>query len=178
MKFLTRKNSMTRKILIILLVALILIFAVTPSYNSVQAVEEVTQEDIPDEGDGILNSLLKQIIQIFAAIGDIAMGVLNHFMLGADGFTSAMLSPSNDNIGNPDSWLYVGDDEEIDYEYGEGTINTAEFFSWILGDQYDIPNFLYSPENIFANNIAALDVNFLNPNDFTPVSSTSDAEQA
>ena len=62
MKFLTRKNSMTRKILIILLVALILIFAVTPSYNSVQAVEEVTQEDIPDEGDGILNSLLKQII--------------------------------------------------------------------------------------------------------------------
>ena len=178
MKFLTRKNSMTRKILIILLVALILIFAVTPSYNSVQAVEEVTQEDIPDEGDGILNSLLKQIIQIFAAIGDIAMGVLNHFMLGADGFTSAMLSPSNDNIGNPDSWLYVGDDEEIDYEYGEGTINTAEFFSWILGDQYDIPNFLYSPENIFANNIAALDVNFLNPNDFTAVSSTSDAEQA
>lgn len=178
MKFLTRKNSMTRKILIILLVALILIFAVTPSYNSVQAVEEVTQEDIPDEGDGILNSLLKQIIQIFAAIGDIAMGVLNHFMLGADGFTSAMLSPSNDNIGNPDSWLYVGDDEEIDYEYGEGTINTAEFFSWILGDQYDIPNFLYSPENIFANNIAALDVNFLNPNEFAAVSSTSDAEQA
>ena len=34
------------------------------------------------------------------------------------------------------------------------------------------------PENIFANNIAALDVNFLNPNDFTAVSSTSDAEQA
>ena len=57
------------------------------------------------------------------------MGTLNHFMLGADGFTSAMLAPSNDNIGNPDSWLYVGDDEEIDYEYGEGTINTADFFS-------------------------------------------------
>ena len=178
MKFLTRKKSMTRKILIILLVALILIFAVTPNYYNVQAVEEITEEDIPDEGEGILGSLLKQIIQIFAAIGDIAMGTLNHFMLGADGFTSAMLAPSNDNIGNPDSWLYVGDDEEIDYEFGEGTINTAEFFSWILGDQYDIPNFLYSPENIFANNIAALDVNFLNPNDFEAVSSTSDAEQA
>ena len=183
MKFITRKNSMTRKILIILLVALILIFAVTPNY-SVHAVteesgtEEITQEDMPDEGDGILGSLLKQIIQIFAAIGDIAMGTLNHFMLGADGFTSAMLAPSNDNIGNSDSWLYVGDDEEIDYHYGEGTINTAEFFSWIMGEQYDIPNFLYSPENIFANNIAALDVNFLNPNDFEAVSSTSDAEQA
>ena len=177
MKFLTRKKSMTRKILIILLVALILIFAVTPNY-SVHATEVITQEDIPDEGDGIIGSLLKQILQIFAAIGDIAMGALNHFMLGADGFTSAMLSPSNDNIGNPDSWLYVGDDEEIDYEYTDDTINTSEFFSWILGTQYDIPNFLYSPENIFANNIAALDVNFLNPNDFAAVSSTSDAEQA
>ena len=182
MKFLTRKESVARKILIILLVALILIFAVTPSYNSVQAVEEVTQEDMPDEGDGIINSLLKQILQIFAAIGDIAMGTLNHFMLGADGFTSAMLSPDNDNIngsiGNPDSWLYVGDNEEIDYEFGDGTIDTSDFFTWITGTQYDIPNFLYSPENIFANNIAALDVNFLNPNEFAAVSSTSDAEQA
>ncbi len=177
MKFLTRKSSMTRKILIILLVALILIFAVTPNY-SVHATEVITQEDIPDEGDGIIGSLLKQILQIFAAIGDIAMGALNHFMLGADGFTSAMLSPTNQNIGNPDSWLYVGDDEEIDYEYTDDTINTSEFFSWILGTQYDIPNFLYSPENIFANNIAALDVNFLNPNDFEAISSTTDAEQA
>lgn len=178
MKFLTRKESVAQKILIILLTALILIVAVTPNYYSVQATEVVEEEDMPDEGDGILGSLLKQIIQIFAAIGDIAMGTLNHFMLGADGFTSAMLAPSNDNIGNPDSWLYVGDDEEIDYEFGEGTINTAEFFSWILGDQYDIPNFLYSPENIFANNIAALDVNFLNPNEFEAVSVTEDAAQA
>ena len=177
MKFLTRKKSMTRKILIILLVALILIFAVTPNY-SVHATEVITQEDIPDEGDGIIGSLLKQILQIFAAIGDIAMGALNHFMLGADGFTSAMLSPSNGNIGNPYSWLYVRDDEEIDYEYTDDTINTSDFFSWILGTQYDIPNFLYSPENIFANNIAALDVNFLNPNQFEAVSSTSDAAQA
>ena len=177
MKFLTRKSSMTRKILIILLVALILIFAVTPNY-SVHATEVLEEEDMPDEGEGILGSLLKQIIQIFAAIGDIAMGTLNHFMLGADGFTSAMLSPDNDNIGNPDSWLYVGDDEEIDFEYGEGTIDTADFFSWIVGTKYDIPNFLYSPENIFANNIAALDVNFLNPNEFEAVSSTSDAGQA
>ena len=183
MKFLTRKKSMTRKILIILLVALILIFAVTPNY-SVQATEVIEEEDIPDEGEGIIGSLLKQILQIFAAIGDIAMGTLNHFMLGADGFTSAMLSPSNDNIGNPDSWLYVGDNEEIDIQYGEGTINTAEFFSWIMGEQYDIPNFLYSPENIFANNIAALDVNFLNPNEYNAITDAShsldpdNAEQA
>ena len=166
MKFLTRKESVARKILIILLVSLILIFAVTPNY-SVQATEVLNEEDMPDEGEGIIGSLLKQIIQIIVAVGDIVMGTLNHFMLGADGFTSAMLSPDNDNIGNEDSWLYVGDDEEIDFEFGEGTISTADFFGWILGADFDIPNFLYSPEAIFSNNIAALDVNFLNPNTYT-----------
>ena len=181
MKFITRKNSMTRKILIILLVVLILIFSITPNY-SVQAVESqteetdrVNEEDLPDDGNGIINSLLKQILQIFASLGDIGMGFLNYFMLGADGIDSAMLSPSNDNIGNEDSWLYVGDDEEIDITFSEGTIDTSEFFSWITGTQYDIPNFLYSPENIFANNIAALDVNFLNPNEYSAI---TDSEHA
>lgn len=181
MKFITRKNSITRKILIILLVVLILIFSITPNY-SVQAVESqteetdrVNEEDLPDDGNGIINSLLKQILQIFAALGDIGMGLLNYFMLGADGIDSAMLSPSNDNIGNEYSWLYVRDDEEIDITFSEGTIDTSEFFSWITGPQYDIPNFLYSPENIFANNIAALDVNFLNPNEYSAI---TDSEHA
>lgn len=183
MKFLTRKESVARKILIILLVSLILIFAVTPNY-SVQATEVLNEEDMPDEGEGIIGSLLKQIIQIIVAVGDIVMGTLNHFMLGADGFTSAMLSPDNDNIGNEDSWLYVGDDEEIDFEFGEGTISTADFFGWILGVDFDIPNFLYSPEAIFSNNIAALDVNFLNPNTYTAITDSAhsldpeNAEQA
>ena len=179
MKFLTRKESVARKILIILLVALILIFAVTPNYSSVQAVEVIEEEDMPDAGGDIMGSLLKQIIQIFAAVGDIAMGVLNHFMLGADGFTSAMLSADNANINNPDSWLYAGDvpDDEIDFEYGDGTIDTSEFFVW-TGDTFDIPNFLYSPEAIFSNNIAALDVNFLNPNTYTSVAETDSAQKA
>ncbi len=190
MKFLTRKESVARKILIILLVALILIFAVTPNYSSVQATEVIEQEDLPDEGrNNIMTSLLKQIIQIIAAVGDIAMGVLNYFMLGADGITSAMLSDENANINNPDSWLYVdpndpkpelneAPEEEIDFQYGEGVINTSEFFSWILGENFDIPNFLYSPEAIFSNNIAALDVNFLNPNTYTSVSETDSAQEA
>ena len=179
MKFITRKDSMARKILIILLVALILIFVITPNYYNVQAVEEITEEDMPDSGGSIMGSLLKQIIQMLAALGDIAMGVLNHFMLGADGFTSAMLSVENANINNEHSWLYAGDvdDKDIDFYYDEGTIDTSEFFPW-TGDAFDIPNFLYSPEAIFSNNIAALDVNFLNPNEFEAVSDTSDAENA
>lgn len=34
---------------------------------------------------------------------------------------------------------------------------------------YKIPNMLYSPESIFANNIALLDINFLKPNNYTPI---------
>ena len=75
MKFLAKKKSVALKILIILLVSLILIFAVTPNYYNVHAAEESTEEsttevieeeDMPDEGEGIIGSLLKQILQIFA----------------------------------------------------------------------------------------------------------------
>lgn len=51
----------------------------------------------------------------------------------------------------------------------EDKINTAEWLSGITGNDFGIPNMLYSPENIFANNIAALDVNFLNPNTYDSV---------
>ena len=178
MKFITRKISVARKILIILLVALILIFAITPNY-SVQAVEVITEEDMPDAGGDIMGSLLKQIIQLIAAVGDIAMGVLNNFMLGADGFTSAMLPVENANINNSNSWLDATDvaDADIDFKYEDGTMDTSEFFFW-TGDTFNIPNFLYSPEAIFSNNIAALDVNFLNPNTYTAVSDTEHAGNA
>ena len=176
MKFLT-KNCMARKILIILLVALILIFAITPNYSVQAAPSEGAGSDsdttyideAPDAGGGIVGSLLKQLIQIIVSLGDIVMGALNYFMLGADSFSSSMLSPDNENLDNTSSWLYVGDDEEIDVEFAPGTINTSEFFSWITGTQFDIPNMLYSPENIFANNIAALDINFLHPNTYSSV---------
>lgn len=176
MEFITRKNSVALKILTIILITLILIFSITPNY-SVQATEVIEEEDMPDAGGDIMGSLLKQIIQLIAALGDIAMGVLNHFMLGADGLTSAMLPVDDVNINEETSWLYVGDDEEIDFEYGDGTIDTSEFFVW-TGDTFDIPNFLYSPEAIFSNNIAALDVNFLNPNTYTAVADTNSAREA
>ncbi len=58
-----------------------------------------------------------------------------------------------------------------------GSIDTSELMFWT--DSYQIPNFLYSPEAIFSNNIAALDVNFLNPNKYIAVLDNSDeAENA
>lgn len=57
-----------------------------------------------------------------------------------------------------------------------GSIDTSEIMFW--ADSYEIPNFIYSPEAIFSNNIAALDVNFLNPNKYVAVTETSEAEEA
>ena len=173
MKFITRKNSIARKMLIIVLIALTLIFAVLPNYKVYAEPEKVEAKDLPDESF-VIGSLLKQIIQLIDGVGDIIMGVLNKFMLGADGFTSAMLPKDNANINNKDSWLYAGD-KEPDFEYGDGTIDTSEL---LPGQKYSIPNFLYSPEAIFSNNIAALDVNFLNPNKYTAVSSEQSAKDA
>lgn len=173
MKFITRKNSIARKMLIIVLIALTLIFAVLPNYKVYAEPEKVEAKDLPDESF-VIGSLLKQIIQLIDGVGDIMMGVLNKFMLGADGFTSAMLPKDNANINNKDSWLYAGD-KEPDFEYGDGTIDTSELWP---GQTYSIPNFLYSPEAIFSNNIAALDVNFLNPNKYTAVSSDQSAKDA
>ena len=127
MEFITRKNSVALKILTIILITLILIFSITPNY-SVQATEVIEEEDMPDAGGDIMGSLLKQIIQLIAALGDIAMGVLNHFMLGADGLTSAMLPVDDVNINEETSWLYVGDDEEIETFY----IHQKLYFQIIL----------------------------------------------
>lgn len=177
MKFITSKDSIARKIVIVLLIALTLTFAIVPNY-SVYATENITTEDMPDDSSGIMTSLLKEIVQIIDAIGDIIMGTLNRFMVGADGFTSAMLSVSDPNVTGDESWLRNGVDSEVpDFEYSSGTIDTSNILPWVH-NQFDIPNFLYAPEAIFTNNIAALDVNFLNPNTYDAVSNKNNAEKA
>lgn len=61
-------------------------------------------------------------------------------------------------------------------EYKNDDIDGTLFFG---ADTDTIPNILYSPENIFANKIAALDVNFLRPNKYrsVKVGSYKDAEE-
>ena len=76
---------------------------------------------------------------------------------------------------------------DYDGEHGTEKIIPAgtkfEAAGW-FGDRIQIPNILYCPENIFANKIAMLDVNFIKPNSYTPVEYASsggampDAENA
>ena len=135
MKFILSKNSITRKILIVLLMLLTLTFAIMPNYNVYADTEVVNKENLPDEGKGIIGTLLKQLIQVIDSVSDIVMGVLNKFMLGTDGFTSTMLSKDNSNITDENSWIYAQNvpDNEVDFEFGDGTIDTSVLcFSYIL----------------------------------------------
>lgn len=113
--------------------------------------------------EGVAGDLLKEIVQLFDQLGDVIMGAFNNIMLGADGITSAMLKQDNDNLNKDSgSWLVTNLKS-----------NTKEIIG--LEDKYKIPNMLYSPENIFGNKIAVLDVNFLRGNTYEAVSNTSDA---
>ncbi|MBR3003358.1 MAG: hypothetical protein IKF38_07410, partial [Clostridia bacterium] len=126
--------------------------------------------------------------QILAAGGDLVMGALNNFMLGTKGFGTAMISsealenntgswfePKDDN-GNEVTANEPGDFEDIEVEgdpeskkvivyVEDGTITEGAVLA--DSDYWEVPNLLYCPENIFGNNIAMLDVNFLNPNQYS-----------
>ncbi len=115
----------------------------------------------------VFGTLLKEIVKLVAALGDIAMGVLNRYMLGTDSFSSIMLDTSDENLEEDSgSWLTTDLDTSNAITFQSDEIN-ASFLG--LGDDYEVPNILLSPESIFANNIAILDVNFLNPNEYTSV---------
>ena len=121
----------------------------------------------------LCGSLLKEIVQLFASLGDVIMGALNKFMLGSDEFFSAMLSQGDVNLEqNSGSWLVENISEDPDVVIGE---NYMDEKTWLIdASDYQIPNMLYSPESIFANNIAMLDINFLKPNTYTPIIENDD----
>lgn len=162
MKFHTKKSTL-QKIIAVMIIIIIASFTLSP--YSVFA-----DGDEDDDGWSIPGTLAKEFMGLFTWVCDILMGGLNNFMLGANGFGSAMLAKDDPNLTDEGSWLYAeysteDDDRTIRFENGE--IDTS-IVKW--GDaKYSIPNMLYSPENIFANNIAVLDINFLKDNKFDSI---------
>ncbi len=115
---------------------------------------------------GLGGSLLKEIMQLVAALGDVGMGALNNIMLGAPGISSAMLDKDDINLEDGSgSWLKdysdISDDNTMTFTGEQIDTRLFEWFTAIAGAKYKVPNMLYSPESIFSNQIAALDVNFL-----------------
>ncbi len=168
MKFFTKK-SMVQKIVVAMILLLLVNFTLTPYYSYAD----------DDGGWSIAGSLARELMQLLCWFGDVVMGGLNNFMLGANGFGSAMLSTNDPNMQkNSGSWIRASynntnrdDPNTIVFEAGD--IDTSSFMP---GTTYEIPNMLYSPENIFANNIAALDVNFLRENTYSSIYKSGDNE--
>lgn len=114
---------------------------------------------------GVAGSLIKEIVQLIDQLGDVVIGTFNNIMLGADGIGSAMLEQDNDNLEEDSgSWLKTNLKNETT------TIDGLE-------NNFKIPNMLYSPETIFGNRIAALDVNFLRANTYTPINDGEGAKE-
>lgn len=153
------KFNIIQKIVIALVIVVILFTCIIP--------KNVYADN--DDGNGIAGGLLKEVVQLFAALGDAVMGALNKFMLGADEFFSAMLDQDDVNLEEDSgSWLTR--------DIADATPNVIvpadymdEKIFLLDASTYKVPNMLYSPENIFANNIAALDINFLSPNNYTSI---------
>lgn len=155
MKYFTKKKSVQKIILTLLIISSI-------SFLRPKCVFAANWGDVA-------GSLLKEIVQLIDYLGDAVMGAFNNIMLGADGIGSAMLDQDNINLDSSrdeesKSWLVT--DLKEDPTIIEG-----------LENKYKIPNMLYSPETIFGNKIAALDVNFLRGNKYDAITDSDDAKE-
>lgn len=153
MKRLFQNRNMIQKMAIVLLITLLCYFMI-PTYSAAAW-----------GGD-----LMKILIQLLAALGDAVSGAMNHFMLGTErSITSVMLSQDDPTITDPKGALYAGSEDPdvvLDQNNEEEKIDHG---MWGDDDDWEVPNILYSPEAIFSNSVAALDVNFLNPNKYKQV---------
>ena len=173
MKRIIQCKSVLRKIVVAILIVL-LCYCIVPTYTYASF-----------GGD-----ILKVFTQLLAALGDVVTGSLNHFMLGTtDMINSVMLDRGSDTITNPEGALYAPPGEATKIVLGQdkdAAGNTDEELNeeridgglWGSDDEWQVPNILYSPEAIFSNRVAALDVNFLNPNSYNPVQDTVSAQEA
>lgn len=154
MKVFTKK-SILQKIIISILVILLLINFITPTYSNASAAD-------------VGGVLLSPIIDLLCSIGDVVINLLQRCMMGDWGSSSVNFS-LNMFLVEAEEYFNSFDSQGSKDEANE-IINPDEEFTkgwlWNSGDYY-IPVATYSPEQIFSGNVAGLDINFLNPNTYT-----------
>lgn len=159
MKILKNKN-LTQKIILGIIIVLSFNF-IAPSYTSA-----VTAWSI----GGVL---LGPVIDLVAGLGDAVLAIMQWCLTGEG--TDVNFDKSN-LYWTPFSWVTLlapantfdasTYDMEADSEAITVTIDENQLDRGILyNDTYGIPVIKYSPERIFANEIPALDANFINPKD-------------
>lgn len=178
MKILTNKKTI-QKIIIAIVIILSFNFIV-PNYSQASF-------------GGVL---LGPFIDLLAAIGDAVTSALQFFMYDGNitvGNTAEGAINGAFTIVNPfDSFLLMRSSgqffqklEEYDMDANGETpdieINSDNFdkgwLGWVPGSlldkAYGVPIIKYTPEKIFSNQVPALDVNFINPKDWTDIKDES-----
>ena len=146
MSFFNNKTIVQK--IVIAIVFVILLNFIIPSFSYAGTFAELGSD------------LLKELVHLIAALGDVAMGALNYFILGTTEFSDSVMLEQ----GNQSSSINPGEGEEgVDYV----TMEPPEELDGLLWSDWRVPNMLVSPENIFADRIAAFDINFLSPNQYT-----------
>lgn len=152
MKFFTKKSTV-QKIILALVVIILFNFAIP-----VQSRANI----FGDMG----GKLLSEIIKLVDSVGDVIMGLLNKTMLGTDEiYSSVILDKDDPSVITEGAVAYSNGNEK-------GTRKeeiAGKFDNGLFSGGWKVPNMLYCPENIFANKIRALDVNFIHPNKYTDV---------
>lgn len=179
-------GNLTKKILIVILIVLLFNFVV-PNYSQA-------------DWGGVL---LDPIVDFFAAIGDAILGALQYYMYdsnislnGQSVFTVTIpcliFDPADyDMEPDPNGTVVQESAEYLDEStfWASLGVDIKQFFvgssnltkdDLISKSPYGIPIIRYSPEKIFSNQVPALDVNFIDPNDWTDeaTSQTQNTQQA
>ena len=171
MKTFTNKNVI-HKIVITILIVLSFNF-IAPNYS---------QADF----GGVL---MGPIIDLLSGIGDVVLSALQYFMYDGDislsGGADAVVNTAGTIINPMDSFMLMRSSDDFDdqlekydmdtSESADITIDSGEFdkgwLGWVPGSlldsDYGVPVIKYTPEAIFGNRVPALDVNFINPTDWT-----------
>lgn len=172
-----------KKIVIAFLTIILLFQFMMPIRSEATPFVDMELPKVPD--------IFRFMAQIVAGIGDIGMSMFNNAMLGTSGYGTAMIS--HEALDQSNSW-FVNDGVQNDYDESKFDQNSEVYIGedsssnnivvYVKGetlekniiadsDEWEVPNMLYCPENIFGNNIAMLDVNFLNPNEYKSVDEKS-----
>ena len=136
--------------------------------------------------ENIPGNLLKDLIYLVVSLGDVGMAAMQVTLLGdANFWVGTMLSYKNDNLDDPQSWLYA-DQSDVDALQNGGTSDRGSMLviadheglkNGIFQAHWKVPNMLYSPEIIFSNKVAALDANYINPHEYEAVRDSEEARR-
>lgn len=149
-----------QKIIIVLILAILVNFVMPVKVHA-------------DPGDdGFSDTLLQPVMQLLARLGDIFMGIFHKYMLGTEKmYSTVMLDEESPTIVNEDGYMHVPDEiftQEENKDKIDLVANLDDYDGkMFLGTGVSFPNILYCPEYMFSNRIAVLDVNFVNPNEYT-----------